>query len=132
MWMPMTALVSRFGNYRARASAGRIGRMLIGLARCAFRRLSFPCSSRFIHSSPRTMVAREYKVKIDPADVQVPLSKVEVELDGTDSKVLLLNVKGELRAISPKCTRELIVCAIARPPCARAAQITARRSRTAS
>ncbi|KAH7106851.1 hypothetical protein BKA62DRAFT_611672 [Auriculariales sp. MPI-PUGE-AT-0066] len=45
-----------------------------------------------------------YTLNVDPATVQTPGSKVEATVEGTESKVLLVNVKGKLSALSPKCT----------------------------
>ncbi|KZV96051.1 rhodocoxin reductase [Exidia glandulosa HHB12029] len=51
------------------------------------------------------MAPQQYKLKYNPVEVEKPGSKVEAEVEGvTDCKVLLVNVKGDLKAISPRCT----------------------------
>lgn len=52
------------------------------------------------------MAPQQYKLKYNPADVEKPGTKVEAEVEGVqDCKVLLLNVGGNLKAVSPRCTR---------------------------
>ncbi|KAL1835399.1 hypothetical protein VTK73DRAFT_5682 [Phialemonium thermophilum] len=62
----------------------------------------FPPSSRPISTTPRTMAAQEYKIKgITSLDLQ-PGDKQEVELEGLDAKVLLLNAGGKVQAVGPR------------------------------
>lgn len=47
------------------------------------------------------MAPQQYKLKYNPADVEKPGTKVEAEVEGVqDCKVLLLNVGGNLKAVS--------------------------------
>lgn len=49
-------------------------------------------------------MAQEYKLKgITSLDLQ-PGEKHEVEVEGLDAKVLLLNAAGKTQAIGPRCT----------------------------
>jgi nitrite reductase/ring-hydroxylating ferredoxin subunit len=49
-------------------------------------------------------MAQEYKIKdLQSLDLK-PGEKKEIELEGLDSKVLLLNAGGKIQAIGPRCT----------------------------
>ncbi|EJD51818.1 hypothetical protein AURDEDRAFT_111417 [Auricularia subglabra TFB-10046 SS5] len=51
------------------------------------------------------MSPQQYKLKYDAAAVEKPGTKVEAEVEGVkDCKVLLMNIGGDLKAISPRCT----------------------------
>lgn len=49
-------------------------------------------------------MAQEYKIKGLSSLSLKPGDKQEVELEGLDSKVLLLNAAGKIQAIGPRCT----------------------------
>jgi nitrite reductase/ring-hydroxylating ferredoxin subunit len=50
------------------------------------------------------MAAQEWKIKdLTSLDLK-PGEKKEIELEGLDSKVLLLNAGGQVQAIGPRCT----------------------------
>lgn len=49
-------------------------------------------------------MAQEYKIKdLQSLDLK-PGEKKEIELEGLDSKVLLLNAGGKIQAVGPRCT----------------------------
>jgi nitrite reductase/ring-hydroxylating ferredoxin subunit len=49
-------------------------------------------------------MTQEYKIKdLQSLDLQ-PGEKKEIELEGLDAKVLLLNAGGKIQAVGPKCT----------------------------
>ncbi|KAA8635568.1 hypothetical protein SMACR_09295 [Sordaria macrospora] len=59
---------------------------------------------RLFSSTPQITMAQEYKLKgITSLDLQ-PGEKHEVEVEGLDAKVLLLNAAGKTQAIGPRCT----------------------------
>lgn len=49
-------------------------------------------------------MAQEYKIKDLTSLSLKPGDKQEVEVEGLDSKVLLVNAGGQIQAIGPKCT----------------------------
>ncbi|KAK1773378.1 hypothetical protein QBC45DRAFT_427814 [Copromyces sp. CBS 386.78] len=59
---------------------------------------------RLFSSTPHITMAQEYKLKgITSLNLQ-PGEKHEVEVEGLDAKVLLLNAAGKTQAIGPRCT----------------------------
>jgi len=60
--------------------------------------------ARPISTTTRTMAAQEFKLKgVTSLDLK-PGDKQEVEVEGLDAKVLLLNAGGKVQAVGPKCT----------------------------
>jgi nitrite reductase/ring-hydroxylating ferredoxin subunit len=49
-------------------------------------------------------MAQEYKIKDLSSLSLQPGDKQEVEVEGLDAKVLLLNSAGQIQAVGPKCT----------------------------